>query len=211
VTDQDLIMKFLKQIKSGGVSEQERLEYWEDYKKYYIEGECSVIIADPSHFYGILDYTKVESDEEWKRYRLKEKLKLPQKEIGRLNFDGYFYNLVFLFDALPMLGSEEFDIKIIRSGDINALCFKIDDKYCLCFGELVHSIYELKSDGVWFIDEIYDDDTDDWTEVTREFVKWKNGVAIREPGERIRGTRDFLYDKSYFFEEIENFGGFMML
>lgn len=212
--EKKLVMKFLKTIKGVNQKEEEMLEYWEDYKKYELKRDTPVIIAGPSNHYGILDYKKAVLEEcpKWKRYSLKRKMKLSWKKMGRIYFDGDFYKLMYLIDTLPMLESKEYEIGKAVSGDVTALCFKIDNQYCLSFGNLVHIPYEVKPDGVWFIDEIYDEDTDDWTEVTREFVKWnRDGVAIREQNDRSRGMKDYLYDKKYWFEEIEEFGGFLMI
>lgn len=209
----NLIMKFLKTIEVCGVEEEERLSYWEDYKKYELKSETNVIIADPSHHYGILNYTKVENEIEssWKSYSLKRKLSLAKKAIGRLHFNGNFYSLAYIFNAVPFLEQIEYEIKKIKAGSCTGLCFKIDDEYCLIFGDLANPCYEIKADGVWFIDEEFDDKTEDFIEIGREFVKWRDNVAIREVGDRERGMKDYLYDSKYFFEEVEEFGSYMML
>lgn len=201
----NLIISFLKVIKEAGQEEKDMIDYWEDYKKYEAKSETPVIIANPSHHFGILNYSNFQENS-WKKYNLKRSLKLSSKEIGRLYFNGRFYYLGYLIRVLSLLNNE-CEVKIIE----NTLCFKIDDKYCYSIGELIHPCYEINSDGVWFIDELYDEDTDDWTEITREFVKWNKGLSVREPKDRTRGSKDYLYDWSYWFDEMEEFGGFMML
>lgn len=188
------------------------------YEKDHHDSKGKILIASPSRFFGIADIKLCQEDDvfkqQYKEYTLKLNPKYNKDSHDDICFDGYYFSFRFLSDILNKFfkDSTSFKIKLMKSNGVVVLVIRINDNYAVVLGELQQPPYRIVDQGVYFIEEEYDEVKEEFVISNEKFVEWKDNVAtviIKLSNDASYERR--LYHKNYLFEPMKSVGGLMMI
>ncbi len=221
--DEQKALWFLEKI--NAYKPKEALEYWKDYLKYETKGGANqkIVISGPSRIVALGRIKEMDSkddlNEDWRTYSVVRNFKIKKSisDNAELYFDGCYFNVRLFLKVCQAIFKDKpiIDIKLYKANSVEVLALKIDDDYCFAISSRIdHKNPDtiIKEDGVWFIDYELGEAEDGTVifndkEISREFYKWKDGIAMH----KVRTWKKYLIDKSYFFQEEEEIGEMMLI
>lgn len=210
-------MKFLSVGYFG--DKNEALKYWEDHLKYDLKVEKTrkLLITDPSRIFGVGVISELDKLDLWKNnwenyfpiksFRIKKNILTN----SIFHFDGYFFSYSFISFLYELFRDKKdfFEFKLIcNEKKIVVLCLKWYNEYCLACAEIKKQPFIFEKGGVTYISKELNDDNK-WIEKERIFSKGNKGLYEFKVRFLNREWSNYLIDKEYLFEKLEEEGDFL--
>jgi len=182
----------------------------------------AILISSPSNICGIVYTDKItEKCKEytgWKNYHYNG-FKPNKKDTNYVLFEGNFYSCDFVIKTFNIFfkNKDTFDIRVVSvpENDYHAMLIKIDGTFSIGIANLKNLAIKEEKGGVLFIKTEFKGDPDNDSleeyEISRTFIKWKNGKAVFEDTWRGSKWNKVVYNQDYLFDKQEEIGDSLLI